>query len=110
MNLIIVWVGFALLISFIEEFSQYYYLLFSIFMLIFTYIFNKLKPITISLRTILLLFNIPIIILWYIAFVYNDFLSITPINYETFMSSFFIYTYLMLYLFLEIPFKKGICT
>jgi len=107
MNIIVIWVSFILLISFVEEFNYYYYLLFSIFMFIFTYTFNKFKPTIIPIRTALLLFNIPITILWYIAFVYNDFLSITPVTYETFMSLFFIYTYLTLYLFIETPLNKG---
>ncbi len=107
MNLIIIWVSFILLISFVEEFNYYSYILFSILMFIFTYVFNRFKPTVISLRIILLLFNIPITVFWYIAFVYNDFLSITPINYETFMSLFFIYTYFILYLFIENPLIKN---
>lgn len=87
--------------SFSEELDQFYYLLFSAFMFYFTYLYNQIQPVNIPARTTLLLFNIPSTILWYIAFVYNDFLSITPINYETFISLFFIYIYLILYFFLE---------
>lgn len=101
MTLLIIWNGFILLMSFFEELDQSHYFLFSVAMLYFTYLYNQIRPINMSSRITLLLFNIPTIILWYIAFVYNDFLCITPITYETFMSLFFIYTYLMLYFFME---------
>ena len=87
--------------SFSDKLDPYYFLLFSAFMFYFIYLYNQIKPINISIRATILLFNIPSIILWYTAFVYNDFLSITPISYEMFMSLFFVYTYWMLYLFLE---------
>ena len=87
-----------------EELDQLHYFLFSISMFYFTYLYNRIKPIHVSARIILLLFNIPTLILWYIAFVYNDFLCITPINYETFMSLFFAYTYFTLYFLMEYPY------
>jgi len=101
MNLILIWSSFILLMSFSEELDQYYFYLFSISMFYSTYIYNKIRPIRMPMRLIIIFFNIPIIILWYMAFVYNDFLSITPISYETFMSLFFAYIYVMLNFFLE---------
>ena len=101
MSLILVWISFIILMSFSEELDQSHYLLFSGSMLYFTYLYNKIIPIYMSIKITLLLVNISSLILWYIAFVYNDFLSIKPISYELFMSLFFIYIYLMIYIFFE---------
>lgn len=99
MSLLVTWVSFILSMSFSEELDQSHYLLFSSSMFYFTYLHNRIKPTKISITAIILLFNIPSIILWYVAFVYNDFLCITPINYELFMSLFFTYTYVTIYAF-----------
>jgi hypothetical protein len=103
MSLLLTWASFIVSMSFSEELDQSHYLLFSVSMLYFTYLYNRIKPTRISVKTILLLFNIPSIILWYIAFVYNDFLCITPINYELFKGLFFIYIYLTIYTFFKYP-------
>jgi hypothetical protein len=107
MSLLLTWVSFIISMSFSEELDQSHYILFSGSMFYFTYLYNQIKPTQISIRTILLLFNIPSIILWYIAFVYNDFLCITPINYELFMSLVFVYIYLTIYVFFKYPQTTG---
>ena len=103
MYLVIFWITFILFVSSFEELNQQYFFFFSGIMLCLTYLYNKFLPSKVSLRNALVLFNISGLILWYVGFVYNDFLSINPISYETFMGYFFIYTYLVLYFYLEHP-------
>ena len=88
-------------VSYSEEFNQYQYFLVSNIMFCLTYLYNQFSYVNISLRVILLLVNIPSLILWYVAFVYNDFLAINPIPYEILVTLFFIYTYLILYIILN---------
>lgn len=101
MNLILFWIGFIIVMSFSEELDQAHFLLFSGSMFYFTYLQNRINPKVLSTKMILILFNIPTIILGYITFVYNDFLCINPISYEMFMSLFFVYAYVTLYLFIN---------
>lgn len=101
MNFVLFWIGFILVMSFSEELDQAHFLLFGGSMLYCTYIYNRINPRTLSTKMIIVLFNIPIILLWYIAFVYNDFLCINPMPYEMFMSLLFIYAYIILYLFIN---------
>jgi hypothetical protein len=97
MNINLIWTGFIILISVLEELDKRHFVLFGGSMFYFIYLYNQVKPINISLKSLLLLFNIPTLIFWYIGFVYNDFLSINPTPHEVFISWFFIYLYLMLY-------------
>ena len=101
MSLVLAWISFIILMSFSEELDQSHYLLFSSSMFYFTYLYNKIRPSYMSIKITLILINISSLILWYIAFVYNDFLSIKPMSYELFVSLFFIYVYLMVYIFFE---------
>ena len=101
MILIFFWSSFILLMSLLDELTQLNYLFFSFVMLCLTYCFNRINYITVSFRTVILLLNIPSAILWYIAFVYNDFLCITPLSDEVFMGLFLFYSYLNLYFYLE---------
>ena len=87
--------------SFSEELDQTHFLLFSCSMFYLLYLCNRIRPTDLPLKSALLLFNFPTIILWYVAFVYNDFLCINPISYEVFMSLFFIYFYVILYVFVK---------
>jgi hypothetical protein len=97
MNITVIWTGFIILISIIEELDKRHFALFGGSMLYFMYLYNQVEPICISPKLVLLLFNIPTLIFWYITFVYNDFLSINPVSHEVFMSWFFVYFYLTLY-------------
>jgi hypothetical protein len=103
MNLISVWIGFVLLMSVSEELDLAHFALFSGSMFYFTYLYNQINPTVLSKKTTLLLFNIPTIILWYMAFVYNDFLCLNPMSYETFMGLFFLYFYATFYLLVNFP-------
>nr|BBC77710.1 hypothetical protein [Nitzschia sp. NIES-3576] len=103
MILIFSWSSFIVLTSLLDELTQSKYLFFSILMFCLTYLFNCSNHIIISARTVIILLNIPGMIIWYIAFVYNDFLCITPLSDETFMGLFFFYSYLNIYFYLEFP-------
>jgi hypothetical protein len=107
MNIILFWIGFIILMSFSEELDQAHFLLFSGSMFYFTYLQNRINPAVLSTKMILILFNIPTIILGYITFVYNDFLCLNPISSEMFMSLFFIYASVTLYLFIN--FSRELC-
>ncbi len=98
MNFTLIWTGFIILISVLEELDKRHFVLFGGSMFYFIYLYNQVKPISISSKAVLLLFNIPTLIFWYVIFVYNDFLSINPTSHEIFISWFFIYFYSMLYL------------
>jgi len=99
MNLTLIWTGFIILISVLGELDKRHFVLFGGSMFYFIYLYNQLKPVSLSSKLVLLLFNIPTLVFWYIGFVYNDFLSINPVSSEVFMSWFFIYLYLMFYFF-----------
>ena len=75
MNINLIWTGFIILISVLEELDKRHFVLFGGSMFYFVYLYNQVKPTNISSKSILLLFNIPTLIFWYIGFVYNDFLS-----------------------------------
>lgn len=72
--------------SFAGELDQEHFLLFSVAMFYFTYLYNRIVPQFLSVKAVLLVFNIPAFLLWYVVFVYNDFLCLNPISYEMFMS------------------------
>jgi hypothetical protein len=103
MNLVIIWICFILLMTVSEKLDQSHYLLFSSSMLYLTYLYNRIQPIKMAPRISVSFIAIPSIIFWYIVFVYNDFLCLTPISYEYLVSLIFIYSYLMTYLFWECP-------
>lgn len=106
MGLIVIWISFILFISIFQELTQLHYLLYSNFMLCFIYLYNLVSYVNISLRIVVIVSSIPSIIFWYVAFVYNDFLSLTSIKYEMFISGLFIYLYMTIYIFCE---DKNVC-
>lgn len=106
MNLLFIWGSYILFVSYSEEFNQYQYFLASTLMFCLTYFYNQISYVDLPLRVILLLVNIPGLILWYISFVYNDFLAINPIPYEILAALFFLYIYLILYIILNSEFYK----
>lgn len=104
--LLIFWSGFALAISCLDNFNQSHYLFASILMLCMIYSIHFFYNFQSSLSLIIFLLNIPISLLWYVAFVYNDFLALAPISYELFMSFFFLYSYTVLYFFVVLRHNK----
>lgn len=62
-------------------------------MLFFTYLQNIINIPNISLQAAIMIVSVPSCLFWYVAFVYNDFLSLTPIKHEIFMSLLLIYLY-----------------
>ena len=99
MVLIIMWISFSLLMIFSKDLDKSHYILFSGSMFYFTYLSNKINLHRPTFRQLKFFLIIPNFIFWYIAFVYNDFLSLTPISNKFFVILFFIYTYVFIYLF-----------
>lgn len=67
-------------------------------MLCFSYFCNLITFTKVSLRTIAFALTIPSVIYWYVAFIYNDFLSLVPIRYEAFICLFLLYLYFLIYI------------
>ena len=107
MKLILFWSGFIISVSYFEELTQLSYLLASLFMLCLVYLQHKFGSTKILFRSGLLLFNIPLSLLWYLIFVYNDFLSLNPVPYEFLVSMYFIYIYILGYLYCEFPHQRN---
>lgn len=103
MILLLFWTFFVFSLSLAKELDQIHYFLFSLLMLYFIYLYDQVSPMKISLRTNICLLFIPCIIFWYIAFVYNDFLCLTPISHEILVSLLLIHTYILIYVFWEYP-------
>lgn len=101
MGLLIIWVSFVIVISVFQELNQLDYFLYSCVILCLLYFYNLVNHTSISLRVVILISSIPNIIFWDVAFVYNDFLSLTSIRYEIFVSLLFIYVYVIIYIFCE---------
>ena len=75
-----IWVCFVLLTSLFQELSQLYYLIFSFLMLSLTYFINKNYPFEINRKLVVTLLAIPSLIFWYILFIYNNFLCLSPVD------------------------------
>jgi len=103
MILLLVWVIFIFSLGLTRELDQSHYFILSGSMLYFIYLYHQFYHVKISLRTSVCLLTFPSIIFWYIAFVYNSFLCLTPINHEVLVSIIFFYIYIMLYTFWECP-------
>ena len=101
MILLLIWIVFVFSLSLAKELDQLHYFLFSGLMFYFSYLYHQIYPIKISLRTNVCLLVIPSIIFWYIAFVYNNFLCLTPVSDEILVGMLFFHTYVMLYVFWE---------
>ena len=99
MYALIIWLSFIFLMSFSEGLNQNYFLLSSCSMFYLLYLYNKLNPFHLSSKTAFLLFNLPNSFFLYLAFVYNDFLSITPIPHKTFINIFLVYLCVVYYFF-----------
>nr|AEP20735.1 ORF105 [Kryptoperidinium foliaceum endosymbiont] len=99
MHFILIWVSFILVLSLSEELDHEHFLLFSCSLFYAIYLYNLISPIALSLRETLLLFNVPTLILWYLVFVYNDFLCLNPISHQTFISLFIFYLYFNFYFY-----------
>lgn len=99
MTLIIIWIIFILFISTSQEFSQLYYFLVSGLMLGFTYLYNQMNFINFSLKSVMGFLTIPSILFGYLAFVYNNFLSLTPIEHEASAHLAVLYFYVIFYIY-----------
>jgi len=77
MNLLVIWVGFIISISVFQKLSLLHYFFLNILMLWFIYLCNLAKPSQVSLRLFILFSTFPITVIGYVAFTYNNFLTIS---------------------------------
>ena len=77
MNLLTIWVSYTILVSVIQELNLLDYLLFNLLTLWFTYFFNLIRPLQISLSIVTLLWSLPNFIIFYVVFIYGSFLQIS---------------------------------
>jgi len=99
------WFSFIMFVSLLPNLTQFQYLLYGSCMLGFTCLYNFIYSVKIPFNTIIIIFTIPTIICWYVAFVYNDFLSLTPMKSEIFIVSFF-YLCFLTFMFCSKPQTK----
>ena len=97
-SLILGWFNFIIFISLFSELTQYQYFLYGSGMLLLTFLYNCIFYVKISPYFVFLSSALPSLLFWYVAFVYNDFLSLTPINYETLIGLLFFYLYILAYI------------
>jgi hypothetical protein len=100
-NLIISWFSFIIFIISFQELSQLQYFLFSSCMFCFIYLYNFNYFVKISPKVVFLVSSIPSAIFYYIIFVYNDYLSLTPIKYEVFVSVSIVYFFVLVFVILK---------
>jgi hypothetical protein len=100
MEFLILWVYITLAVGFLKL-NNFQYILFSLIMLCITYIYNKISPVTMSLRHAILLSIIPNSCLWYLAYKCNDFLWIYPYDSNLFIAIFLVYSYILIYIACE---------
>ena len=97
MGFFIIWVCITIAIGFLK-FNSFQYILFSLIILVMTYIYNIIFPTKMSIKHAILFSVIPNSCLWYIAYKCNDFLWVYPYNWESFTSIFLIYSYILMYI------------
>ena len=98
--LILIWINFTIGISFREP-TDPEYLVMCLIMFYITLLINFLKPINMSFKVSTIFLTIPSIILWYIAYKYNNFLSLDPISEEFIFIIICTYFYAIIYIISE---------
>lgn len=97
-SLILGWFNFIVFISSFSELTQYQYFLYGSSMFLLTYLYNCIFYVKISPYFVFLSSALPSLLFWYVAFVYNDFLSLTPMKYETLIGLLLFYLYVLVYI------------
>jgi hypothetical protein len=97
-SLILSWFSFIIFISSFLELTQLQYFLYGCSMFWFIYLYNCIFCVKISPYFVFVSSAVPSILFWYVAFVYNDFLSLTPMKYEVLVSLLFFYLYILIYI------------
>ena len=100
MNLVYFWISFIFLMG-ISETDANHYFLFCFAMYYLTYIYNRIYPTNITPKTFSMFIFFPSIIVWWILYVYNYLLSITPLDEYIVVYTILIYFYLLIYIFWE---------
>ena len=83
--------------SFSEELDVTLFLFLNNLIFYLIYVCNKKTGAVLQKKFIFLFFYIQTIILWYVAFVYNDFLCFNPISYKIFIYLFLIFFFIAFY-------------
>ena len=77
MNLIVVWVSFIIWMSTSHELNLVYYFIYNFWLLLLTYLYNRVTPSKISFNTFLLLSSFSSFVIFYIILIYENFLFIS---------------------------------
>lgn len=103
MKLLIIWAIISITIGFFFKFidNQYQYILLSFIMLSITYIYNNINPTKMSIKNAIILSIIPNTCFWYLAYHCNNFLWVYPYEWFWFTATFFIYSYILIYIACE---------
>ena len=102
MQLLIIWAIITITSGYFFKFNNTQYILFSFIMLCVTYVYNsKVNSITMSLRTAIIISIIPNTYFWYLAYHCNNFLWVYPYEWCWFTATFFIYSYILMYIAFE---------
>lgn len=101
MELIALWIFFIIIMT-KANLKTSYYILFSVCMFCLVTLYNFFKPTILSNKLAIILLTIPSCIFWYIAFVYNNFLCINPLDDFLIVTLLFFYVYILIYVFWEI--------
>lgn len=83
---------------FSENMDGPHYWTFGLFMLYLTYVYNKIFPFKLTFYNIIVLTTPTSILLWWVAYKYNDFLSLDPIDDNVFLVISGIYSYLIIFI------------
>lgn len=97
-SLILGWFNFIIFISLFSELTQFQYFLYGSGMFLLTYLYNCIFCVKISPYFVFLSSALPSLLFWYVAFVYNNFLSLTPIKYELFICLLLLYLYILFHI------------
>ena len=99
--LLIIWISFIIIIGIFLKPTNKEFVFISMFMFFLTYICNVKMPIKLSLKYAILISIPSNIIFWYIFYKCNDFLFIEPYSWESFLSVFLVYSYILMYIVFE---------
>ena len=105
MNLVLIWIVVTVLMGLALP-NLYQYLLFCVIMFFVTYIYNEVNPTTLNLKFFCLFISIPSSIMWWILYIYNDFLTDFYIDEPTVLFVIAWYFYMLFWIAWMSSFKK----
>lgn len=105
MFLIVSWLILILIAGFSKIDDEHYWL-FCGAIYYFTYIYNNIYPFKMTMKSCMLFSITPNLILWWIAYKYNSFLSLDSISDEAFIFISCVYFYLIIHIICEYDIYK----